>query len=263
MSPDRSTAARAALGLLVAATAGLSASAAAQPPPAGSPVAAPPHAASGAHAPPHTPPRPAASAPPAGSAKAESPEEAQPPPAPGAENIGAPPANAITNNAVAQKGKIDVAGAGFAHLGLGLSYERPAGAIFGGAKVQLSTDWMLGLSAEWNPWFSIDTKQVRSGVVSAYATIIRRFQLRYEAVNLRTAASLGASRLMFDLYGARAGSIGPFVGISFLGIEWKLADRWYLVIDPSNIAFPVPHITGVPLGYLQYRATVGLDVQIF
>jgi hypothetical protein len=187
----------------------------------------------------------------------------QPPPAPGAENIGAPPANAISTNAVAQLGTFDAGGTFFGHLGFGASYDRPAIAGTLGAKLQLSPGWMVGLDAEWNPWISLDTKKIRNGVFNVYASVVRRYQMRYEAVNLRTTAGIGASALLFDLYGARSGSVGPFLGVSVLGIEWKLAKNWYFVFDPAYIAFTVPHVTGVPLGYLQYRVVAGLDVAFF
>jgi len=69
----------------------------------------------------------------------------------------------------------------------------------------------------------------------------------------------GNSVLLTDLVGAPAGSTGPFLGLSFLGVEWKYAPGFYLTIDPTYIAFPIPHVTGAPFGYLQYRFLVGLE----
>ena len=64
---------------------------------------------------------------------------------------------------------------------------------------------------------------------------------------------------LFNLVGAERGSIGPFLGLSFLGVEFKISRGFFLTVDPSYIAFPVPHITGAPFGYYQYRFQVGLE----
>lgn len=194
--------------------------------------------------------------------KPETPD-VQPPPVAGAPKLGAPPANAISENKVAQLGTFDAGGTLFGHLAFAASYDKPAIATTGGGKLQLSPGWMIGLDGEWNPWISLDTKKVKPGVLNVYASVVRRYQMRYEAVNLRTTLGLGASVLLFDLYGARTGSVGPFVGVSFLGVEWKVAKGWYLVIDPSYLALPVPHVSGAPLGFIQYRMSVGLEVAIF
>jgi hypothetical protein len=59
--------------------------------------------------------------------------------------------------------------------------------------------------------------------------------------------------------GAPAGSVGPYMGLSFLGVEWKYSPGFYVTIDPTYIAFPVPHVTGTPFGYFQYRFLVGVE----
>jgi hypothetical protein len=163
-----------------------------------------------------------------------------------------------TSNA-AMPGKKDSAGAFFARVALGASYDKPGFSGGVGLRYQLSQSFMLGFDGEWNPWLAVSPGKVRAGAINGYFSLIRRFQLRYEAVNIRTTISAGGSYLMFDLVGAPKGSFGPFLGLSFLGVEWKVARGFYLTIDPTNIAFPIPHVTGVPFGYLQYRFLVGLE----
>lgn len=85
------------------------------------------------------------------------------------------------------------------------------------------------------------------------------WQLRYQPVNIRTTLSAGASYLLFDLVGATKGRVGPFFGVSLLGVEWKVARGFYLTIDPTYIAIPVPHVTGLPFAYTQYRFLLGLE----
>ena len=66
--------------------------------------------------------------------------------------------------------------------------------------------------------------------------------------------------LLYDLFGAPAGSIGPFFGITFMGLEWKATRSLYVIFDPTSIAVPVPQVSGAPFGYPQYRFTIGLQL---
>ena len=49
-------------------------------------------------------------------------------------------------------------------------------------------------------------------------------------------------------------------GTNLLGLELQLVDGVYLVIDPADVSMPIPHLTGAPLSYRQYRFTVGLQI---
>ena len=64
---------------------------------------------------------------------------------------------------------------------------------------------------------------VHAGAVNVYGTAILRLPLAYESFNLRSSVSLGTSYLISNLYGAPSGSLGVFGGVSFLGLEWKVA----------------------------------------
>ena len=178
-----------------------------------------------------------------------------------AENKGvSAPVDAIQGNSTAAvPGRKDPAGAFFARIAAGASYDKPGFSGGLGLRYQFSKPFMIGFDAEWNPWLAITPGKVRAGAANGYFSLIRRFQLRYEAVNIRTTLSAGASYLLFDLVGAPSGSFGPYLGLSLLGIEWKVARGFYLTFDPTNISFPIPHVTGVPFGYLQYRVLVGLE----
>ncbi len=154
---------------------------------------------------------------------------------------------------------VDTAGAFFGRVAVGASYDKPGFAGGAGVRYQLSKPFMLGFDAEINPFITQNPSRVRTGVLNTYVSLIRRFQLKNDSLNVRSQVGLGASFLLIDLVGAPAGSFGPFFGLSFLGVEWKMARGFYLTIDPTYIAFPVPHLTGVPFGYLQYRFLVGLE----
>jgi hypothetical protein len=128
-----------------------------------------------------------------------------------------------------------------------------------GARYGIGNNWVLGLDAEWNPWIGGNLDEFRSGSVNVYATLIFRIPMRAETLNLRSTLQLGASRIMFDLVGVAEGSIGPYVGVNVLGVEWAFADEVALVIDPAHISIPMPQITGVPFLFPQYRVTLGLQ----
>ena len=159
----------------------------------------------------------------------------------------------------AKPGMKDPAGSKFLHASIGGSYDNAALAFTLGGKYQLSQYWMLGGDVEWNPWLPRTPFSFRAGTGNVYASLVRRYQMAYEAVNFRTTVALGLSTLLMDLPGANKWSLGPIFGISFLGVEWKLAPGYFLVVDPTYIIIDAPHLTGTPLVYYQYRFQVGLE----
>ncbi|MEO8877437.1 MAG: MYXO-CTERM sorting domain-containing protein [Polyangiaceae bacterium] len=174
---------------------------------------------------------------------------------------GTGPLQALTgNSASGSKGVEDKAGAFFAAAAIAGSFDRPALMARIGGRYALSRYWMVGLDVEWNPFLAVGESHFRAGSGAVYGSLIRRFQLAYEPINLRTTVSAGASMLLFDLVGAPTGSIGPYFGVSLLGLEVKLGKGFYLTIDPTSIAIPVPHVTGIPFVYYQYRFMLGLEL---
>ena len=97
--------------------------------------------------------------------------------------------------------------------------------------------------AEWNPYLAMTSGKLRPGSLNAYASLSRRFRLHSEGVNLRTTLALGGSMLLFDLVGAARCDVGPFGGISFLGIEWELSKGCYITLDQTFIVLPIPHVS--------------------
>src|SRR5205823_5456276 len=129
-----------------------------------------------------------------------------------------------------------------------------------GGRFRFNKRWTFGLDAEWNPWLAYNGTTFRSGVLNAYGTAIVRYPLAHANFNLRSTMNLGASYLLMSLYGAPAGGVGIYTGVSFLALESKVFRTFYLIIDPINIALPIPQIHGVPLVYHQYRFTVGIEL---
>jgi MYXO-CTERM domain-containing protein len=141
----------------------------------------------------------------------------------------------------------------------GASLDRPAAAGSLAGRFRLSPRWLVGADVEWNPWIVTYPTGTRLGTFNAYGTLIRRYPMRFERVNLRTTLHAGTSVLLFNLYGAREGSIGPYFGIAPLGIDVHIRRGWKLVLDPLELEIPVPHVTGIPLYYEQFRLTIGVQ----
>jgi uncharacterized protein (TIGR03382 family) len=137
------------------------------------------------------------------------------------------------------------------------SVDRPALAVAVGPRYRLNEAWMVGGDVAWNPWFSLTTISARPGVVNVYGTIKRVFPMKSDRVFVTVGANAGVSLLLFDLAGAEAGSVGPYVGLSLLGIEWRATKLGYLVFEP-NLSIPIPSVKGTPVAYYQYGARVGL-----
>jgi hypothetical protein len=173
--------------------------------------------------------------------------------------IDAPLAALAGDSQAATPGKLDVPGAFFARAAVGASYDNAAFSGGLGVRWQITEAWMVGFDGEWNPYFATTPGKIRSGSANAYFSLIRRFQLKRETLNVRSSIALGGSMLLFDLVGADKYSMGPFFGISFLGAEWKAARGFYLTIDPTYIAIPIPNVVGVPFMYAQYRFLVGVE----
>jgi MYXO-CTERM domain-containing protein len=192
---------------------------------------------------------------PAGSARADEPAAVA---APAVGEPHAPPAPVVVP--VAETGPRDPSeGAWGAYLGVSGSVDKPAAAFQLGLRRRVSTHWTFGLDGEWNPWVSLyGNKNLRQGSFNGFGTAILRFPLAYENFNLRTTVGLGVSYLLFDLYGAPKGSLGLYGTISPLGLEWKVSRFFNLIVNPLNIAVPVPQLRGVPLSYPQYRFSIGL-----
>jgi hypothetical protein len=125
-------------------------------------------------------------------------------------------------------------------------------------RYHLTDVWVLGLGADWNPWFSVVTRRAQAGTLDLYASVIRRWPIN-ERFAARTSAHLGASVPLFNLYGAPAGDVGLYAAFDFIGLEARISKNVTVIIDPCEVAMPVPHLTGVPITYRQYRMTIGVQ----
>jgi hypothetical protein len=142
----------------------------------------------------------------------------------------------------------------------GISVENPALAMAMGARYRVAPMLSLGVDAEWNPWASFHADVVRRGTANVSAVGILHWDVGSEPIALRTRVHFGASILLLDLYGAPAGSVGPYLQASALGVEWRLARNVALIVDPADVAVPIPQPYGLPFVFHQHRASVTIQV---
>ena len=119
---------------------------------------------------------------------------------------------------------------------------------------------MVGLDAGWNPWVTTSPMTVHAGVATLSGTLIRRFPMKFDRVNLRTSIHLGVSTLLFDVYGAPKYSTGPYGAFSPLGLDYDIGRAVRIVWDPMEIALPVPLLGQLPLYYEQFRMMIGVQI---
>ncbi len=136
----------------------------------------------------------------------------------------------------------------------------PAAAASLGVRFRVNDRIVLGLDAELNAWYGVNNGRFELGAASLYATGIYRFPMRFERVNLRTTINIGASYELLSLYGVPSGSVGFFVGAYPLGIEWRLSGRVFIIFNPLGVGIPIPHLTGVPFAYPQFRTQLGVEI---
>ncbi|HEX3476326.1 MAG TPA: hypothetical protein VHT91_14975 [Kofleriaceae bacterium] len=141
----------------------------------------------------------------------------------------------------------------------GASVDRAAGVASIGVRYRLRETWLVGLDAGWNPWITTSPMTAHAGVATLSGTLIRRFPMKFDRVNLRSSLHLGASTLLFDVYGAPKYSTGPYGAISLLGLDYDLGNAVRIVCDPMEIALPVPLLGQLPLYYEQFRFVIGVQ----
>ncbi|MEO7735755.1 MAG: hypothetical protein ABIY55_32670, partial [Kofleriaceae bacterium] len=165
----------------------------------------------------------------------------------------------VTEVQAVRKDKVLGSKLGFA-ASVGVAASRTAAAVNVGARYRITEQWLVGLDAGWNPWITTSPLKERAGVAVAYATLIRRFPMHFDRVNLRSSLHLGVSTLLFDVYGAPKYSTGPYFAIAPLGIDYDLGGSVRLVVDPVEFALPVPLLGQLPLYYEQFRFMIGMQI---
>jgi hypothetical protein len=165
----------------------------------------------------------------------------------------APPASELTASLTGEPAS---ASAVSLHFGSGISIDRGAANLTVGGALKLSRRLSLGLDLEYSPWFDVLSGTASIGTVNAYATLSVTWAT-FGVLEVRSAFEAGASLLLFNAPGARAGSVGVLVGLSPLRIDVQLSPRLQLELSPE-IFIAAPSLRGIPLAYRQYRACIGM-----
>jgi len=66
------------------------------------------------------------------------------------------------------------------------------------------------------------------------------------------------SVLLFRTPGYQVGDIGLFLGLRAVGLDYRLFNRLYLIIDPIDVAIPVFKLDKFPFFYKQWKSALGL-----
>lgn len=143
------------------------------------------------------------------------------------------------------------------YLGGGASIDEGGFFAQGELRLDVLDNLMIGAGAEYNPWWSEESGNVAAGTANVYASAVLMWAV-VDTVEIRSTLRAGASILLFDMVGADSGSIGPFGGVTPLGIAIRLGPSMRLSIDPGGVYASVPQPSGVPLVRVQHRLTTGL-----
>ena len=144
-------------------------------------------------------------------------------------------------------------------LGLAGTVFNAGGAVQLGVRVD-TTDWLqLGIDAEYNPWYSFDTGSAAPGTANLYLTAIGTWGV-VGPVEIRTSLHGGVSMLLWNMVGSDKYSVGPFAGITPLGVAFRVDRMIRITVDPGGLFFSVANRQGVPLVYQQMRFGVGVQL---
>lgn len=127
-----------------------------------------------------------------------------------------------------------------------------------GMRYDLGRMLTVGLSVDYSPWLSLETRRTALGTTDVYGVIVYRLDVR-DYLELRATGGAGVSILMFDTFAARKGSIGPYFALSPLGVGIRMNGQLRLLIDPAQLIVSIPQTTGIPLAYREHRFSVALQ----
>lgn len=143
----------------------------------------------------------------------------------------------------------------------GASLDRGAMAVSAGVHRRMSSRFSLGLAAEYNPWYSLPTGKLFTGVFNAYATAQFAWR-RVGNLVLHSSIDVGTSVLLDGLIGAEAGTVGLYAGANILGVTVDLGPHVRLVVLPASVGIPIPQVARVPIIYQQYRFSIGVEWEL-
>ena len=116
--------------------------------------------------------------------------------------------------------------------------------------------WGFFASAEHNLWLaSEDELTVRNGALNVGAG----FEYHYFEGRARTSLAIGPSIQLFDTVLEKAGSVGFFIDVRFIGLRWEVSDYAAIQLDPLSFALVAPIIGSIPLILAEYRTVLSFE----
>lgn len=141
-------------------------------------------------------------------------------------------------------------------MSVGASAERGGALVSLGARLPLRGRFELYTDLELNPWWDLLGGKLSWGVMNVVLGATVRWAT-LGPVELRSGLGAGASLLLHNTVGARAGSIGPFAQLSVISALLPGPGTTRLELRP-DVVLSVPSLRGIPLVYHQYRLILSL-----
>lgn len=80
-------------------------------------------------------------------------------------------------------------------------------------------------------------------------------EYRFAEGRLRTAMSVGPSRLIKASGVDQVGSMGVYFQLQPVGVRWSLGERFIIGFHPIDLVLIIPVLDGIPLIEVEYRTT--------
>ncbi len=114
----------------------------------------------------------------------------------------------------------------------------------------------LLLRAEWNPWFSLQT---RDGLQPGVFNVGAGLELRFFDERLASVFLVGTSVLLFKSAFDEPGHAGLFLSIQPAVLRFPVG-TFHLRFSPLSMAILAPSLEAIPLISAQFRTTVGFEL---
>ena len=129
-----------------------------------------------------------------------------------------------------------------------------------GVRIPLTPRFILGVDAEYDGWYSIESGAFNVGALNGYLTGIIVWAT-LDKVEIRTNIHAGVTVQLGELYNNDQFSVGPMFGITPVAIAVRVSRMIRLNIDPGGIFVEIPRISpGPPLLRRSHRLMIGITI---
>ena len=129
-----------------------------------------------------------------------------------------------------------------------------------GLRLPLAENFILGIDAEYDAWFSIEAGRFETGAFNGYLSGIIVWAT-FHRVEVRSSLHAGVTVLLSELYNSDRGSVGPFLGVTPISVAIRVTRAVRVVLDPGGVFVEIPRVSpGPPLIRRAHRLMVGLHI---